>query len=300
MKVLVTGASGFLGQPIVQRLAEKGYKVMAFSRNPPNGELTHPCHWVKSDLSVPSTFLKAVQSFAPEVLIHLAWEGIPDFSFEKSRKNLVQSLGLLASVISVGSCRKILVAGSCLELNRLKGECLDFQSGMPKDHFTWAKHSIRSWLEMMCAKQEIGLGWLRLFYVYGPRQRSASLIPNILSHLKTGTLPLLRTPKNANDFVFVDDVADAFSLAAGHEFPSGIYNLGSGVSTPVLEVCRHAERAVCGSDLLTSRLELQARDVLSEVNFWSNTARATEHLGWSPKTSLSEGIERTWHYMNAL
>ena len=300
MKVLVTGASGFVGLPIVQRLAAKEYEVMAFSRNPPRDSLTNPVHWITTDLSVPSTFQEAVQSFSPEVLIHLAWQGIPDFSFEKSRKNLAQSLDLLSSVISVGSCEKILTAGSCLELNRLKGECSESERGMPKDNFTWAKHSIRSWLEMMCIKKRITLGWLRVFYVYGPRQRSESLIPSILNHLKKGTLPPLRTPKNANDFVFVDDVAEAFLLAVGSEFPSGIYNLGSGGSTPVLEVCRHAERIVCGSDFLTRRLELQTQDVLSEVNFWSNTARASEYLGWSPKTSIAEGIERTWQYMKTL
>ena len=300
MKVLVTGASGFVGLPIVQRLAAKEYEVMAFSRNPPNGSLAKLCHWVKTDLSVLSTFQKAVQSFAPEVLIHLAWQGIPDFSFETSRRNLSQSLDLLSSVISVGSCKKVLTAGSCLEFNRLQGECSESEKGNPNDDFTWAKHSIRSWLEMMCIKNKINLGWFRIFYVYGPRQRSAALIPNILNHLKTETLPPLRTPNNANDFVFVDDVADAFSLAVGREFPSGIYNLGTGTSTPVLEVCRQAERTVCGSDFLTRRLELQSADVLPEVNFWSNTARAKEHLRWVPQTSLSEGIERTWLYMNKL
>ena len=299
MKVLVTGASGFVGWPIVQRLAAKEYEVMAFSRNPPRESLTNPIHWVKTDLSVPSTFKKAVRSFSPEVLIHLAWEDIPDFSFETSRRNLSQSLDLLSSVISVGSCEKILTAGSCLEFNRLKGECLESETGRPKDNFTWAKHSIRSWLEMTCTKREITLGWMRLFYVYGPRQRSASVVPTILNHLTTGTLPPLRTPKNANDFVFIDDVAEAFLLAARLEFPSGIYNLGSGGSTPVLEVCRHAERTVCGSDFLTRQLELQTQDVLSEVNFWSNMARATGHLGWTPGTSLPEGIERTWQYMNS-
>ena len=300
MKVLITGASGFVGWPIVQKLAAKGYEVMAFSRNPPRVSLKSPVHWIKTDLSVPSTFRQTVQSFAPEVLIHLAWEGIPDFSFEKSRQNLAQSLDLISSVINVGSCKKILTAGSCLEFGRLKGECLESETGGPNDNFTWAKHSIRSWLEIMCIQNKITMGWLRVFYVHGPRQRLESLIPNILNHLKTGTLPPLRTPKNANDFVFVDDVAEAFLLAAEREFPSGIYNLGSGDSTPVLEVCRHAERIVSGSDFLTNQLELQTPDALSDVNFWANTARASKHLGWAPQTSLTEGIERTWQYMREL
>ena len=85
-------------------------------------------------------------------------------------------------------------------------------------------------------------GWMRTFYAYGPRQRSTSLVPSILNSLQEGKLPQLRTPLNANDFVYVDDVAEAFSKAVSRDIPSGIYHLGSGVSTPVLEVCRMADR----------------------------------------------------------
>ena len=131
----------------------------------------------------------------------MAWHSIPDFSFERSRNNLNHSLDLLSFVIGLDSCSKILVSGSCFELNRLKGVCPETEIGTPKDDFTWAKHTLRSWLELACEKNQIELGWMRIFYVYGPLQRQESLVPSILTHLKRGYLPDLRTPQNSNDFI---------------------------------------------------------------------------------------------------
>ena len=203
MRILVTGASGFIGLPVIQKLEQQGHAVLAISRNNQNESLKSPVNWLKADISTPGTYRAAIQEFAPQVVIHLAWQGIPDFSFEVSRNNLNQSLDLLLFVIGLESCKKIIVSGSCWEANILKGVCLESTKGEAKDHFTWAKHALYSWLNMMCKQKNIQLSWIRIFYVYGPRQRTESLIPSILTKLKNGQLPDLQTPNNANDFVFM-------------------------------------------------------------------------------------------------
>ena len=296
MRILITGASGFIGLPIVQRLESQGHALLALSRKPVVETKKKTATWLQADLASFLSHREAIESFEPEAVIHLAWQDIPDFSFEKSLINLNQSLELLAFIIGLGSCRKILVSGSCWELNRLRGPCPEDEIGTPHDDFTWAKHALRAWLDIACKREKINLGWMRIFYVYGPRQRSASLIPSILSHLKNGRLPDLRTPHNANDFIFVDDVAAAFSSAVSSEFTTGIYNLGSGTSTPVLEVCRLAEQIVLGSDVLTRQLESNTHATISDVDFWADCSRAQEHLGWYPTTNLAEGIKETWRH----
>jgi nucleoside-diphosphate-sugar epimerase len=298
MRVLVTGASGFIGLPVVRHLEQQGHTVLALSRTVTYESSVSSVKWLKADLSSTETYQNQVQDFYPEALVHLAWQGIPDFSFETSRRNLNQSLALLSYVIGLGSCRKILVSGSCFEQNRLNGVCSEAEKGTPKDDFTWAKHALHSWLEVSCAKKEIEMGWLRVFYVYGPRQRQSSLIPIILTHLKNGKLPELRTPQNANDFVYVEDVAKAFSDTVSKPTPSGIYNLGSGFSTSVLEICRQAEKIVLGSDSLTCELEEKTLESVSNVNFWADYSNAKQFLGYFPETSLSDGINKTWNWIN--
>ena len=299
MRVLFTGATGFIGLPIVQCLVKQGDSVLALSRSEPTMALASSVKWLQADLASPATYQVAIKEFAPQVVIHLAWQGIPDFSFERSRNNLNHSLDLLSFAVGLGSCRKILVSGSCFELNRLKGECTETEIGTPKDNFTWTKHSLRSWLELICAKEKIDLGWMRIFYVYGPRQRQESLIPSILTHLQNGKLPDLRTPQNANDFVFVDDVAKGFSNAVSIKFPSGIYNLGSGGSTPVKEICRLAEQIVLGTDSLTRQLEEKTLESYCNVDFWADCSNAKESLDWVPTTDLRVGIEKTWKWITA-
>jgi len=121
----------------------------------------------------------------------------------------------------------------------------------------------------------------------------------LLKHLPQNNLPELRTPKNANDYVFVDDVANAFSKAMSIDFPSGIYNIGSGVSTTVIEMCRISEQVIRGNDELTFKLESKTKDIDASIDFWADLTQTNKHINWQPTTSLAEGIERTMDWMQS-
>jgi nucleoside-diphosphate-sugar epimerase len=216
---------------------------------------------------------------------------------KKSQENLKQSLDFISFIIDLGSCKKIVVSGSCFELNQLQGECKETSLGSPKDHFTWAKHALYSWLSMTSKQKNIQLFWMRIFYVYGPRQRSKSLVPTILKKLIEGQLPDLRTPKNSNDFVYIDDVVDAFTKSISIDNDSMIYNLGSGASIPVLEVCRIAEKIILGSEALTEHLENSSKHSVCDVDFWADCTRSKEYLGWQSHTTLEDGIKKTWKWL---
>ena len=235
LKVLVSGASGFIGSKLVIKLSTSGFEVMGLTRSLDKTRLNEDIQWLNADLSLPDTYRDQVKSFKPDVLIHLSWQDIPDFSLEKSKLNLNQSLDFLSYMLEIESCKKILVSGSCFEYNKIKGKCIESDKSIPKDYFTWAKLSIYSWLSMKCAERNTTLGWLRVFYVYGPGQRLESLIPTILSSLKNKKLPHLRNPNNANDYIFIDDVVDSFYLAIIGEISSGVFNIGSGESQSIEE-----------------------------------------------------------------
>jgi len=299
LKVVITGASGFIGAPLVKKLAKLGCDVLAISRSVPASNIEDSVEWLEADLSSVITYKEKVELFAPEVIIHLAWSDIPDYSFKKSIENLNQSLEFLSFISELESCKKILVSGSCWEFNKSKGECLENEICEPKNNFTWAKHSIQSWLDMTCKQKDIDYGWFRIFYVYGPGQRTASLIPSILTHLKNGRLPELNTPENANDFIFIDDVISALSLAATGELSSGVYNIGSGNSTSVLDVCRIAEKVVCGTDVLSKQLENSSKENVERMDFWAGINSTKKRLAWEPETLLVDGIEQMWLHMGA-
>ena len=298
-RVLVTGASGFIGVPLLRLLVLKGNEVLALSRKDRPSQISSSIKWLIADLTSPKSYKHTIEDFEPEVLIHLAWQEIPDYSLATSSKNLNMSLDLLAFIIGLHSCKKIVVSGSCWEYNITNGLCLETTIGFAKDHFTWAKHALFSWLNMMCKQKDIQISWMRIFYVYGPRQRAESLITNILTKLKNFQLPELHTPKNANDFVFIDDVVAAFSKLISTDNKSGVYNLGSGVSIPILEVCRLAEQIVLGSEELTQEMEAKFEDTTCDIDFWADCSKAKKHLGWQPKISIEKGINQTWEWLKA-
>ena len=299
MRIAITGASGFLGKPLTEKLSMLGVEILAIVRSMPNELNKNKIQWLKADLSIPESYQTEVKLFSPEIVIHLAWQDIPDFSLEKSKVNLHQSLDFINFIASLNSCKKILFSGSCWEYDNASGVCIETEKveGL-KNHFTWAKNSLRNEAELLCRKKSLSFVWFRIFYIYGPGQRLGSLLPSIFFNLKEGRLPKINSPFNSNDYIFIDDVVDAFTIASKSSFKSGIYNLGSGVSTSAIQICRYAEKLVLNSSNLSNKLQSKSKPKVTDEDFWAEMTLTTKSLNWKPKTDLIRGIELTWRSLN--
>ena len=99
---------------------------------------------------------------------------------------------------------------------------------------------------------------------------------------------MIKTPHNANDFIHVDDIAEALDLIVHKNVPTGIYNLGSGQSVPVWKVCEYIEKAMGREPIWAKRL--REIEVQPTANFWADMSKTTRVLGWSPKMDIEEGI----------
>jgi len=293
VKILVTGGSGFVGSHILNKLlkSDKDYQVLSFVREVKDSLKKHEdLTWAKADLNDTSSFVSKIEDFKPEVVIHSAWEGIPDFDAPNCLKNLNQSINFINTILKVQTCKKLLIPGSCFEYQRKKGICKESETLEGKDFFSWAKLSLLNYLLLQTKKNEISLGWFRLFYAYGPGQREGSLIPSIINSIQLNKLPNLSTPQNANDFIFIEDVAELFEMAIYKDFSSGIYNLGTGETSKVLEICRIIEKKILGGFDLTSRLEEETKNSKKEVDFFASTNKTFKTFNWKPNTNLEEGI----------
>lgn len=296
MKIFITGGTGFIGKYLTKKLAQKGYDLLLLSRN--SNEFSslelekrkenriENIRWLKGDLSNIEEWKERIKEFAPEVAIHLGWEGIPNYGFEVSVKNLQYGLNLFLMLEEIG-CKKIISTGSCWEYGKQKG-CLNEESIInPHNAFTSAKNSLLWIGKSLAEEKKIQFIWTRLFYVYGPGQRKNSLIPYIIDCIKEGKKPEIKTPGAKNDFVYVEDVAEALVAILESKESYQVYNIGSGNLTSVREII----------NLVYAHLKINievdnsaAIDNILYDGFWADLSKIKKETGWEPKVDIKEGI----------
>lgn len=288
MRVLVTGASGFIGANLLKSLS-KNNEILAVSRN--NQINSNNINWVKSDLSNFNNINEIVKNFEPESCIHLAWQGIPDFNLENSKKNLNNSVNLISALSNCKKLKKILVSGSCLEYKLQTKECIETMRVEPYDYFTWSKKSIYDFLKFKSLEKDINYYWYRIFYSYGPMQRSESVIPVIIKNLLNKKLPNINNPNNLNDFIYIDDVIRVFYKTLSNNINSGIYNLGNGSNVSILFILKYLENAILESDNFYNLYKNKINKTkLSRI---ANNKKIIDTFNIDKFTDIKKGLSKT-------
>lgn len=295
MKIFITGGTGFIGKYVVNRLITQGHTVQLLSRSSiksPNKQIK----LVKGDLSNIDEWKNKLKSFQPEVCIHLAWEGLPDHSLKLSELNLKYGLDLL-KILSEIKCPRVLIIGSCFEYGVQKGKISEKTLPKPFDAFTAAKHSLR-WLGGEIAKQNnMDFIWIRPFFVYGPGQHHKSLIPYILNSVKSGLSPEIRNLKAKNDFIYVEDLADAISKIMKKGKNGETYNVGSGKLTSIKQILNYIYK-----DLQIKNNYKQGEKIYKDVmnSFYADITKIQQETNWIPKTDIKVGIKKTVSFYNTI
>lgn len=280
MRVLVTGATGFVGETLLAQIGR--HDVVCVGRNRP-ARLPPGVAWVDGDLrSLDAGARKAIEGFAPECCVHLAWVGLPDYSLDRCLDNLRAGAQWFQFLRDIG-CRRIVAAGSCWEYGACSGPVEESSSGGQVNLFAAHKNALREIGQSLLQGSDCELIWARIFFVYGLRQRPTSLIPTAIRAMKLGDAPRIGTPDAINDFVHVQDVASALQCLVERADACGIYNIGSGKPASVAEVVN-----VIADEIGCQRPYPQAGNHV-ENGFWANMQRLGA-LGWTPGHTLQSGI----------
>jgi len=289
MNILVTGGSGFVGRHLLKELAQTNHKIACISRQ----ELVDfdSIKIILGDLSMPEKMRQELIKFQPDVIIHLSWQGIPDYSQVLSKLNLNLSIKFFDFILENTKCHKIICSGSCWEYGKKQGVCAETDLINIDTYFTWAKHSLHQYLLVKCAEKNIVLNWFRIFYVYGPSQRGGSLIPTLIKSIGEKKAPQINTPLNKNDFVYVGDVTRAFVKAVNVNLLSGVYNIGSGCATSVYDICKIVEQNLLGTETLSKQV-LNNGQLGATVNFWANMEKTEQALNMICDTNIGNGIKQ--------
>jgi dTDP-6-deoxy-L-talose 4-dehydrogenase (NAD+) len=240
-KILVTGATGFIGHYVVTELLQKGYEVIASSAN---REKAEKAPWYKQVRYVPFDLEKFdpatdyYQFFGqPHRLLHLAWEGLPQYKADFHLEiNYPRHAALLANLVSHG-LKDMTVTGTCFEYGMQEGCLREDMPALPANPYAIAKNKLRLQLEDLQKKTPFLLRWPRLFYMYGKGQSPNSLLSQLDRALAAGEKVFnMSGGQQVRDYLPVEKVAEYLADIATQQHVGGIINCCSGDPVTVKEL----------------------------------------------------------------
>jgi UDP-glucose 4-epimerase len=286
--VLVTGASGFIGARLCDRACDLGALVHGVSRRP-SPDLSPAWRWENVDLSDEAATRALVRRVQPDVVLHLASEVSGDRSphviLPMLHANLLAAVNVMLASRDA-ACSRIVLAGSMEEPD------LGDAEAVAQSPYAAAKWAALTYARMFRALYGLPVVHLRIFMVYGPGQRDLrKLVPYVASSLLRGEAPELASGEREVDWIYVDDVVDAFLAAAVTPGAEGAsLDIGSGELVPVRAVVARLRRLVGGN--IEPRFGAVPDRKLERVRV-ADPATAADAIGWRPRTSLDEGLART-------
>ena len=242
MKVVVTGASGFVGQHVVPELLRKGHAVTAIGRHEikaRNFDWFGHVRFIECDIHQP--IINPYEYFGrPEAIIHLAWPGLPNFSslfhFEN---NLPADYRFLKTIIESGT-HQVLVTGTCLEYGMQSGELTESKPTRPTVPYGLAKDTLNKFLKLLKIKTPFKLQWCRLFYMYGTGQNPKSLLSQLDHAIDNGSSSFnMSCGEQLRDYLPVQVVAHRLVNVLEHSDFDGEINICSGKPISVRDLVEH-------------------------------------------------------------
>lgn len=279
MKILVTGATGFVGRHLVAALLERGCEIRAVARN---AETAQSMSWIE-DVEFVSADIHAVDldvvtlTEGIDTLAHLAWPGLPNyralFHFEH---NLMADYRFIKSVVEAG-VPQVLVTGTCFEYGMQNGPLSESTEPRPSNPYGLAKHTLHLFLQNLQQERPFTLQWARLFYLHGEGQNRNSLLAALDRAIDAGE-PTFNMSAGAQlrDFLPIATAAAYLAAIAQQRDFDGVINCASGqpVSVRSLVEQRLRERGAA----LALNLGHYPYPTHEPMAFWADVERLQELL----------------------
>jgi UDP-glucose 4-epimerase len=288
-RVLITGASGFVGSHLCRNLGDKGAEVHAVSRRMHSSDATY-LKWWQVDLGDIAQVRNLFSTIKPDLVFHLASIATGrhdlDLVLPIFHSNLATTVNLLTAAAEFDGCHRIVLASS-LEEPELT------QAGViPHSPYGAAKWASSSYGRMFHALYKTPVAIARLFMIYGPAQSDTNkLIPYITLSLLQGKVPKISSGTRPVDWIYIDDVIEGLlALVQVPDVEGCTVDLGSGNFVPIHGI---VSRLV---DLIGSEIEPlygALPDRLPEPLRMANIAYTYATLGWKPQISLETGLQHT-------
>ena len=291
-RVLLTGATGFVGRHAVGPLLARGFEVHAATR----GTAATPADGVRwhagVDLLDPGAGAALVRRVAPTHLLHFAWF-VEHGAFWQSPENLRwvgASLDLLRAFAESGG-RRAVISGTCAEYEWGGGECDErLTPERPATLYGASKLALTRMADAYGRVAGVSFATGRLFLLYGPHETPRRLVPSVVRALLDGEEARCTHGRQLRDFLHVADAADAFVALLASDV-EGPVNIASGAPVRLRDVVTTIAEEIGRPDLV--RLGAVTPPAGDPDALTANVARLRDEVGWRPRVELRQGLADT-------
>ncbi len=295
-RVLITGASGFIGRHSIQLLRQRGYEVHAITTGIQPRGASAEVRWHQLSLLDAAAVEAAMSAIAPTHLLHLAWfvEAGQYWLSPQNFRWLEASVAMLRVFQDCGG-QRVVMAGTCAEYDWSFGYLLEGRTPCQPVHlYGVCKNALHDLAKSFCNQSGIGFAWGRIFFVYGPGEPPSKLVSSVARAILRSERAHCAQPKLIRDYLYVEDVASAFVALLDSDV-QGAVNIASGMPRTLSGIARTVAM------MLGAEAQLSFGDVActDPPVLLGDNRRLAREVGWVPVFSLEEGLARTIHAIRA-
>lgn len=287
MRVLLTGASGFIGRYVLRALQQHGIEVVAVGRTRPDLSVTY----IKADLLGTSDFSHLIKQARATHLLHLAWYA-EHGKYWTSPLNLrwQEATTQLVETFCAAGGQQVVVAGTCAEFDWSYGYCREDSTPLnPATLYGTAKDATRRLVMAVCAQHQVPCAWGRIFLPFGQGESTIRLIPSLIEVFRGERASFGINANAYRDFLHASDVAEGFIKLLTAE-ASGAYNVCSGEPRRLSEVVTVLS-SLMGADP-TPVLDLTTERP-GDPSLLVGENLKLRALGWEPVMNFIQGLEHS-------
>lgn len=281
MKILVTGATGFIGRYVVETLLARGHDMVATATSAEKAgqeswysRVTFVPHVIGAELPGEPLFQKF---HCPDVLVHLAWTGLPNYGKLFHFEEVLPKQYFFLKTLIEGGLKDLTVTGTCFEYGKREGALTEDMCPLPANPYAIAKNCLRLFLESLQRHFPYHLKWVRLFYMYGSGQSPNSILSQLDKALTAGDAVFNMSPGDQlRDYLPVEDMADLIADIATQQVVEGCINGCSG-------------RPIAVTDLVEQHLQRHGATIALNKGFYSIPEYEAKNF-WGDTEKLSRII----------
>ena len=305
MRVLIIGGTGFIGSHTVESLVSRGHDVTTLSRQSkfPLTSSVGPKDYrsIRGDFRDSSTIRSALREI--DCAIHLAWSGVPHKTISNPgfdiEHNVIGSLPLIEACANSQNIHLIFASSGGTVYGPSESLPIsEAHATRPISAYGISKIAVEHLIHMYHNLHGLKHTVLRISNAYGERQDGATgqgVIGTWLTKLNEGgTIQMVDNGLPVRDYIYVKDIAQAICLAAETHELNQTYNVGTGVGTSLNQLAKLLKIIVPTVPMIVLSSP-RSFDIKSNI---LDFGKIKEKIGWSPTTSLQQGISKTWKHIS--